>query len=77
MDTELKPEVVVLTDAVQLASQPGKLPRALITLKHRFPGALLWAPGVGGPITLQPSHEWVWIWLTLLVVARPPLTVFC
>lgn len=49
MDAELKPEVVVLTDAVQLASQPGKLPRALITLKHRFPGALLWAPGVGGP----------------------------
>ena len=31
------PEIVVLTDALQLASQPGKLPLALLTLKHRFP----------------------------------------
>ena len=49
LDAELLPEIVVLTDAVQLASQPGKLPTALLTLKHRFPGALLWAPGLGGP----------------------------
>ena len=49
MDGALAPEIVVLTDAVQLASQPGKLPLAIITLKHRFPGALLWAPGLGGP----------------------------
>lgn len=49
MDESLQPEIVVLTDAVQLASQPGKLPRALLTLKHRFPGALLWTPGLGGP----------------------------
>ena len=34
----LAPEIVVLTDAVQLASQPGKLPTAVMTLKHRFPG---------------------------------------
>lgn len=45
----LSPEIVVLTDALQLASQPGKLPLAVLTLKHRFPGALLWAPGLGGP----------------------------
>ena len=49
MDANLSPEIVVLTDAVQLASQPGKLPLALLTLKHRFPGALLWTPGLGGP----------------------------
>ena len=49
MDPSLSPEIVVLTDAVQLASQPGKLPFALVTLKHRFPGALLWTPGLGGP----------------------------
>ena len=48
-DASLAPEIVVLTDALQLASQPGKLPLALLTLKHRFPGALLWAPGLGGP----------------------------
>lgn len=48
-DAALSPEIVVLTDALQLASQPGKLPLAVLTLKHRFPGALLWAPGLGGP----------------------------
>lgn len=48
----LAPEIVVLTDAVQLASQPGKLPTAVMTLKHRFPGALLWTPGLGGPDNL-------------------------
>ncbi len=48
-DTSLTPEIVVLTDALQLASQPGKLPLALMTLKHRFPGALIWTPGLGGP----------------------------
>jgi len=48
-DAALTPEIVVLTDALQLASQPGKLPLALMTLKHRFPGALIWTPGLGGP----------------------------
>ena len=48
-DPSLLPEIVVITDALQLASQPGKLPRAVLTLKHRFPGALLWAPGLSGP----------------------------
>lgn len=51
-DSSLAPEIVVLTDAVQLASQPGKLPLAVMTLKHRFPGALLWTPGLGGPDNL-------------------------
>jgi len=52
IDATLSPEIVVLTDAIQLASQPGKLPSAIIALKHRFPGALLWAPGLGGPDNL-------------------------
>ena len=53
IDPSLAPEIVVLTDAVQLASQPGKLPLAVMTLKHRFPGALLWTPGLGGPDNLS------------------------
>ena len=51
-DQHLAPELVVLTDALQLASQPGKLPLAIMTLKHRFPGALLWTPGLAGPDNL-------------------------
>ena len=51
-DQDLAPELVVLTDALQLASQPGKLPLAIMTLKHRFPGALLWTPGLAGPDNL-------------------------
>jgi len=49
LDEELFPSIVVLTDAVQLAAQSGKLVKAIQTLKHRFPGALLWTPGLGGP----------------------------
>ena len=49
MDEGLQPNIVVLVDAVQLAAQPGKLVKAIQTLKHRFPGALLWTPGLGGP----------------------------
>ncbi len=49
MNPDLSPEIVVLTDAVQLASQSRKLPQAIMTLKRRFPGALLWTPGLAGP----------------------------
>ena len=49
LDADLQPNIVVLVDAVQLAAQPGKLVTAIQTLKHRFPGALLWTPGLGGP----------------------------
>ena len=49
MDDDLNPEIVVLTDAVQLAAQPGKLVDALMVLKQQFPGALIWTPGLGGP----------------------------
>lgn len=49
LDADLQPNIVVLVDAVQLAAQPGKLVTAIQTLKHRFPGSLLWTPGLGGP----------------------------
>ena len=49
LDDDLQPNILVLVDAVQLAAQPGKLVTAIQTLKHRFPGALLWTPGLGGP----------------------------
>jgi archaeosine synthase len=46
---DLLPDVVVLVDALQLAAQPGRLVEAITVLKQRFPGALLWTPGLGGP----------------------------
>ena len=49
MESSLNPHVVVLTDALQLANRPGRLVEAIHVIKRRFPGALLWAPGIGGP----------------------------
>ena len=46
---DLKPHIVVLVDAVQLAAQTGKLVEAIRVIKNRFPGSLLWTPGLGGP----------------------------
>ena len=51
-ESSLKPDVVVLVDAVQLAAQPGRLVEAILTIKRSFPGALLWTPGLGGPDNL-------------------------
>ena len=66
-DSALKPDVVVLVDAVQLASQPGKLVEAITTLKRRFPGALLWTPGLGGPDNLAVL---TWFGVDLFDLAR-------
>lgn len=49
LDSSLNPHVVILSDALQLANRPGKLVEAIHVIKLRFPGALLWAPGIGGP----------------------------
>lgn len=49
LDKDLNPHVVVLTDALQLANKPGRLVEAIHVIKRRFPGSLLWAPGIGGP----------------------------
>ena len=66
-DSSLKPDVVVLVDAVQLASQPGKLVEAIVTLKRRFPGSLLWTPGLGGPDNLAVL---TWFGVDLFDLAR-------
>ena len=49
LDPSLNPHVVILSDALQLANRPGRLVEAIHVIKKRFPGALLWAPGIGGP----------------------------
>ncbi len=66
-DASLRPDVVVLVDAVQLASQPGKLVEAITTLKRRFPGSLLWTPGLGGPDNLAVL---TWFGVDLFDLAR-------
>lgn len=66
-DTSLNPDVVVLVDAVQLAAQPGKLVEAITILKRRFPGALLWTPGLGGPDNLAVL---TWFGVDLFDLAR-------
>jgi archaeosine synthase len=66
-DPNLLPDVVVLVDAVQLAAQPGRLIEAITTLKRRFPGALLWTPGLGGPDNLAVL---VWFGVDLFDLAR-------
>ena len=49
LDPNLKPHVVILSDALQLANRPGRLVQAIHVIKNRFPGSLLWTPGLGGP----------------------------
>ena len=49
LDAELSPEIVVIQDAVQLAGHPGRLVQTIRLLRERFPAALMWAPGLGGP----------------------------
>ena len=49
LNPELSPHVVILSDALQLANRPGKLVQAIHVIKKRFPGSLLWTPGIGGP----------------------------
>jgi len=49
LDLEVQPEIIVLTDALQLAQQGIKLVQAILSIKKAFPGALLWTPAIGGP----------------------------
>ena len=49
LDDSLNPHVVILSDALQSANRPGKLVEAIQVIKRRFPGSLLWTPGIGGP----------------------------
>jgi len=52
LSDDLKPQVVVLLDALQLAGRPGKLAKALFVLRKRFSSALLWCPAISGPDNL-------------------------
>ena len=67
LNPELLPDIVVLVDALQLTSQPGKLVEAISVLKRRFPGALLWTPGIGGPDNLAVL---TWFGVDLFDMAR-------
>ena len=49
LEEALEPEIVVIQDALQLAGHPGRLVTTLHLLRERFPGALMWAPGLSGP----------------------------
>ncbi|SVC17488.1 uncharacterized protein METZ01_LOCUS270342, partial [marine metagenome] len=49
LDPELSPDIIVIQDAVQLAGHPGRLVQTIHLIRERFPAALLWAPGLGGP----------------------------
>lgn len=62
-----EPSIVVLVDAPQLASQQGKLVDALVTIKHRFPGSLIWTPGIGGPDNLAVL---VWFGVDIFDLSR-------
>ncbi|MAP43183.1 MAG: hypothetical protein CL981_05630 [Euryarchaeota archaeon] len=48
-NSDLRPDIVVLVDAPQLSSSGADLIIAIRTLRERFPAALLWTPGLGGP----------------------------
>ncbi|MDP6906849.1 MAG: DUF5591 domain-containing protein [Candidatus Thalassarchaeaceae archaeon] len=67
IDSELSPEIVVILDAIQLAGHPGRFIQAIHILRERFPGALLWAPGVGGPDNLAIL---AWFGLDLFDISR-------
>ncbi|MBJ84221.1 MAG: hypothetical protein CMB52_01715 [Euryarchaeota archaeon] len=49
LNAELSPEIVVIQDAIQLAGHAGRLVQTIHLIRERFPAALLWAPGIGGP----------------------------
>ena len=49
LNADLSPEIVVIQDAIQLAGHAGRLVQTIHLIRERFPAALLWAPGIGGP----------------------------
>ncbi len=49
MDENLTPDIVILVDAPQLISSGSLFLEAVLTLRERFPAALLWTPGIAGP----------------------------
>lgn len=67
MDLDVQPEIIVLTDALQLAQQGSKLVEAILSIKKAFPGALLWTPAIGGPDNLAVLS---WLGVDLFDLAR-------
>ena len=67
LDLEVQPEIVVLTDALQLAQQGSKLVEAILSIKKAFPGALLWTPAIGGPDNIAVL---TWLGVDLFDLAR-------
>ena len=67
LDLATEPSIVVLVDAPQLASQQGKLVDALVAIKQRFPGSLIWTPGIGGPDNLAVL---VWFGVDIFDLSR-------
>ncbi len=49
MDDSLAPDFVILVDAPQLISSGEIFLKALLSLRERFPSALIWTPGISGP----------------------------
>ena len=66
MDSTLTPQVVVLTDALALTN-PRRFIDALVAIKMTLLGALLWAPGIGGPDNLALL---VWLGVDLFDMTR-------
>ena len=67
LDPELDPAIICLVDALNLAASPGKLVKAISVIKRRFPSALIWAPGIGGPDNLALMS---WIGIDLFDLVR-------
>ena len=49
LDPQLKPHVVILSDALQLANRPGQLVKAIHVIKNRFPVHYCGLRYIGGP----------------------------
>ncbi len=67
LNTDLEPAIICLVDALNLAASPGKLVKAISVIKRRFPAALIWAPGIGGPDNIALMS---WIGIDLFDLVR-------
>ena len=52
VDETYQPQVVILLDALQLSNRPKDFTKAIFEIRTRYPGSLLWCPGISGPDNL-------------------------
>ena len=52
LDESYQPQIVVLLDALQLSNRPKDFTKAIFEIRTRYPGALIWCPGISGPDNL-------------------------